>query len=186
MDLGKTILPKIKSFYFQASNLMKHIQKYAMKRLTLSLLSIQAFSFTHSPHSKDNKYNSDSYLIGIDNHASASVTNSEDDFIITPTPIDLKVKGIKGYLKSTKIGTVRWNIQDDEGCTHQFDIPGTYLVKELPLRLFSTQNVAKEMIKKDTHTKGLTCITHANKVLLKWKQYTQTIHLGTNNVHILR
>jgi hypothetical protein len=42
------------------------------------------------------------------------------------------------------------------------------------------------MIKKDTHTEGLTCITHANKVLLKWKQCTQTIHLGTNNVPILQ
>jgi hypothetical protein len=59
---GKTILPKIKSFYFQASNLMKHIQKYAITRLTSSLTSIQAFRFTHSPHFKDNKYDSDSYL----------------------------------------------------------------------------------------------------------------------------
>jgi hypothetical protein len=58
------------------------------------------------------------------------MTNPDDDFIITPTPIELKIKGIKGYLISTKIGTVRWNIQNDEGRTHQFDISVTYLVKE--------------------------------------------------------
>jgi hypothetical protein len=96
MDLGKSILPRIKSFYFQALNLMKYIQKYVMTRLSSSLTSIQAFIFTHSSHFKDNKYNSDSYLIGINNHASASITNSEDDFIITPTPIDLRIKGSKG------------------------------------------------------------------------------------------
>jgi hypothetical protein len=56
---------------------------------------------------KLNKTYPDSYLIGIDNHASATMTNSEDDFIITPPPVDLKIKGIKGYLKTTKIGTVR-------------------------------------------------------------------------------
>jgi hypothetical protein len=100
------------------------------------------------------------------------MTNTEDVFIIKPTPIDLKIKGIKGYLKSTKIVTVGWNIQDDDSCTYQFNIAGTYLVKELPLRLFSPHHVAKEMIKKDTHTEGLTCIKHTNKVLLKWKQYT--------------
>jgi hypothetical protein len=135
---------------------------------------------------KDHKYDSDSYLLGINNHASASMTNSEYDFIITPTPIDLKITEIKGYLNSTKIGMVRWNIQDDEGCTLPFDIPGTYIVKELLLRLFSPQYVAKKMIKKDTYTKGLTCVTYADKVLLKWKQYTRTIPLGSNNVPILR
>jgi hypothetical protein len=93
-----------------------------MSRLTLSLTRIHAFSFIHSPHLKDQKYDSDSYLIVIDNHVSASMTNLEGDIINTSTAIKLKIKGIKGYLKSTKIGMVRWNIQDDEGCTHQFKI----------------------------------------------------------------
>jgi hypothetical protein len=149
---GQKNTSRIKTLYSLVTNQRKHIQKYIMTRLTSSLTRIHAFSCTHAPHLKDHKYNSDSYLIEINNPASASMTNSEDDFIITPTPTGLKIKGIKGYLKSTKIGMVRWNIQDGEGCTHQFYIPGTYLVKELPLRLFSPQHLAREMNKKDTYT----------------------------------
>jgi hypothetical protein len=45
----------------------------------------------------------------------------------------VKIKGIKGYLKATRVGTVRWIIHDDEGKSHRFDIPGTYLVPDLPI-----------------------------------------------------
>ena len=136
----------------------------------------------------DNKFDSDSYLIGIDNHASASMTNSENDFIDKPTVVDLKIKGIKGHLTTSKIGTVRWIIQDDNGRNHRFDIPGTYLVPELPIRLLSPQHVAKEMMKTSTMPDNMQCITFADRVLLSWHhgKYSRTILLNQSNVPIMR
>jgi hypothetical protein len=56
---------------------------------------------------QDQNYDTKSYLIGIDNHASASMTNCESDFIDTPKLTTLPNKEIKGYLSTSKIGTVR-------------------------------------------------------------------------------
>jgi GAG-pre-integrase domain len=136
----------------------------------------------------DTKFDSDSYLIGIDNHASASMTNSESDFIEEPILVDLKIKGIKGHLTTSKVGTVRWMIQDDSGRNHRFDIPGTYLVPELPIRLLSPQHVAKEMMKKTTIPDNMQCITFADRVTLSWHhgKYSRTIPLSQSNVPILR
>jgi Fe-S cluster assembly iron-binding protein IscA len=79
---------------------------------------------TYSCHSttdmlqRDHNYDTQSYLIGIDNHASASMTNSEIDFVDTPAQVKLPIKGIKGHLSTSEIGPVRWIIQDDEGRPH--------------------------------------------------------------------
>jgi hypothetical protein len=51
--------------------------------------------------------------------------------------MNVKIKGIKGYLITAKLGTMRWRIQDDEGKSHRFDIPGTYFVPDLLIRLLS-------------------------------------------------
>ena len=115
------------------------------------------------------------------------MTNSENDFIDTPTVVDLKIKGIKGHLTTSKIGTVRWIIQDDNGRNHRFDIPGTYLVPELPIRLLSPQHVAKEMMKTSTMPDNMQCITFADRVLLSWDhgKYSCTILLNKSNVPIM-
>jgi hypothetical protein len=134
------------------------------------------------------KFDTDTYLIGIDNHASASMTNSETDFINPPVEVNLKIKGINGHLHTTKVGTVRWMIQDNNGCTHRFDIPGTYLVPNLSIQLLIPQHVAKEMMKRDNQPDSMTCITYADRVLLSWHNgtYKCTTPLGSNNVPILR
>jgi hypothetical protein len=83
---------------------------------------------------------------------------------------------------------VRWIIQDDEGRPHQFDIPGTYLVPELPIRQFSPQHAAREIFKKDNQPVSMVCTTFANRVSLTWcsGKYKRTIPLGRNNVLIVR
>ena len=115
----------------------------------LVVQQIYRFQSTTDMLQQDHNYNTQSYLIGIDNHASASMTNSEMDFVDTPAQVNLSIKGIKGHLSKSKIGTIRWIIQDDGGRPQQFDIPGTYLVPELPVRLLSLQHVAREIFKKD-------------------------------------
>jgi GAG-pre-integrase domain len=164
-----------------------------LKTKTTNLLSaLHTTTQTHNNRLNSNhtnlKFDTDSYLIGIDNYASASMANSETDFINPPIEVNLKIKGINGNLHTTKVGTVRWMIQDDNGCTHRFDIPGTYLVPDLPIRLLSPQHVAKEMMKRDNQPDSMTCITYADRVLLSWHHgtYKCTIPLGNNNVPILR
>jgi hypothetical protein len=56
---------------------------------------------------QDRNYDSQSYLIGIDNHASASMTNRETEFIDTPKQANIPIKGIKWHLTTSKIVTVR-------------------------------------------------------------------------------
>jgi hypothetical protein len=51
------------------------------------------------------------------------MTNSEKDFIDIPTKINVPIKGIEGHLFTSKVGTVRWIIQDDKGRPHRFDVP---------------------------------------------------------------
>ena len=42
------------------------------------------------------------------------------DFIEVPTPISRKIKGFTGKTTSTvHIGTIRWDIEDDQGAVHQ-------------------------------------------------------------------
>jgi hypothetical protein len=98
------------------------------------------------------------------------------------------VKGIKGHLATTKIGTVRWRIQDDNGITHRFDLSGTYYVPELPLRLLSPQHLAREIQQKDSNVDGTVCNTYSDRVTLSWQncKYTRTIPLNQSNVAIIR
>jgi hypothetical protein len=116
------------------------------------------------------------------------MTNNETDFVGPIETINLKIKGIKGYLKTTKIGTARWAIQDDQGRHHRFDIPGTYLVPDLPMRLLSPQHLAREMSKVDKEPDGTACHTYSDRVLLTWHhgKYCRTIALGKINVPVIR
>jgi hypothetical protein len=115
------------------------------------------------------------------------MTNSEEDFIKIPKTVEIKIKVIKGYLKTLKIGTVRCLIQDDDGRAHQFDIPGTYLVHNLPICLLSSQHVTKKMMTNSKDPEIMKCSIYANKVLLTCYsgKYERTIIFSLNNVLIL-
>jgi hypothetical protein len=147
------------------------------------------FQANHSTHNTTGlQYDTDSFLLGIDNHASASMTNTEDDFVGPTKTVDIKIKGIKGYLSTAKVGTVRWTLQDDQGRNHQFNIPGTYLVPDLPIRLLSPQHLAQEMFKISNEPDGTACHTYSDRVVLTWNhgKYCQTITLDKANVPIIR
>jgi hypothetical protein len=100
----------------------------------------------------------------------------------------VKIKGIKGYLNITKVGTVRWRIQNDEGKSHRFDIPGTYLVPDLPIWLLSPQHLAKEMTRVDKEPDWTACNTYSDRVILSWQhgKYKRTVRLGKISVHLFR
>jgi len=96
----------------------------------------QQINNTHRNNSWKGRHNTifdiDSKTIGIDNRCSACISHDKEDFI--QESIKEKNKQIIGFggKKHGNInqGTIKWNIKDDEGCTHQFIIENSYLVPE--------------------------------------------------------
>jgi hypothetical protein len=66
----------------------------------------------------DHRYDSDSFLIAIDNCSSRCITNSLDDYIGQPTKVNVRVSGIGGAVTANYKGTVKWSIEDDDGRVH--------------------------------------------------------------------
>ena len=136
----------------------------------------------------DHSYDSDSYQLGIDNHASYSMTNNQADFIDTPVKVRVRIKGINGNVVSALRGTVKWSIEDDDGVSHTLIIPGTYYLPMLPLRLLSPQHLAQALRPQETMRDGTYCLTFANRLQMVWqdRKYTRTVPLTTANVGIIR
>jgi hypothetical protein len=90
------------------------------------------------------RFDSDSFLIGIDCHASCCMPN-------TPHLIeDLKlmkigeVEGIKQGLVIRGIGTFKFKIEDDDGRTHKINVPNTLFLPDLRRCLLSPQHWVQE------------------------------------------
>jgi hypothetical protein len=59
----------------------------------------------------------DSFMIGLDNHATCCMENNVHNFVtkLTPTP-NIRVRGVGNQLMEAKgKGTVLWKIEDDNG-----------------------------------------------------------------------
>jgi hypothetical protein len=86
-------------------------------------------------------YETDSFPIMLDNRASKCLTNVLADFIHTPNPTNVRIKGISGTrVPATYIGTVKWTFEDDD---HDLILPGTYFSPEVPGRILSLQHWAQ-------------------------------------------
>ena len=96
---------------------------------------------------QDHRYDTDSYNIGIDNHASYCMSNAKADFTGPLRKARVRIKGVGGNLNSVMLGTLRWTIQTDAGKKVQVTIPNLYYVPVLPIRLLSPQHLAQEMAK---------------------------------------
>jgi hypothetical protein len=60
---------------------------------------------------QDNKFGTDIYFIGVDNYASLSMTNSEQDFTGTTKAVDFQIKGIEGYLSIKRLALQNGDVQ---------------------------------------------------------------------------
>ena len=158
------------------------------RRITAFTAELYCSSSITAKTHDDHRYDTDSFQIGIDNHASYCMTTSKSDFIATPTPIDLSVKGISGGLRSAYKGTVLWPITDDEGKRHDLKIPNTYLVEGLPIRLLSPQHLAQVMKSNERTKLGTYCVTTRDRVILTWndRRHQRTVSLNGSNVAVIR
>lgn len=138
--------------------------------------------------SMDHSYDTDSFQIGIDNHASYCMTNNKEDFVGGMVKAKARVKGIGGNMHSVYKGTVQWAIETDSGERVTLRIPNSYYVPGLPIRLLSPQHLAQEMARLETKKYGTSCITLVDALILTWfdHQYTRTVPLNESNVAVLR
>ena len=86
---------------------------------------IEAMSATKKPERSRMVFDTDSFDILIDNCCSHTLTNSLNDFIEPPVKSSVKVKGYNGSTNSTRVGTVKWKLKDDNGKIHNFILPNT-------------------------------------------------------------
>ena len=138
-------------------------------------------STTPTPHRVH--FDSDSYDIFVDNCCSKSITNCLDDFLEPPRPSNLLIKGFNGATATTKVGTVQWPLQDDEGRVHKITLPHTYYSKHAEHRLLSPQHWAQIA----NQGRGTRCITYHDSILLIWGngKYRKTVPLSPSNVGVM-
>ena len=100
------------------------------------------------------QWNADSSPVGVDNRASACISNVKADFEDDLEPVQRKVKTFNGtYHGQVYQGTLRWSVLDTQGRTHHWCIPNSYYIPEGGMRLFSPQHWAQERLKQGIEMK---------------------------------
>jgi hypothetical protein len=130
-------------------------------------------------------YDSESFVLAIDNCSTRSITNNMTDFVSPPRAVNVKVQGIAGVCAATYVGTVCWRIKDDYGVVHEWLIPNTYYNVSSPYRLLSPQHWAQERKEK----RGSKCTTYFDAVELFWEscRHMRSIPLDSrSNIALIR
>jgi hypothetical protein len=87
---------------------------------------VHAYASPTAPDDPIRTYDSDSKVILVDNCCTTSITNDMNDFILPPRPTRTKVEGYNGIATATQVGTIKWQIADNQGKVHTIMLPNTY------------------------------------------------------------
>jgi GAG-pre-integrase domain len=175
----------IKPYRSVSTNLEAALAKVRQPKSGQLMAMVASHKSPHDGH----RYDSDSKLMAIDNCCSKCITNDVNDFIEPPMKVNVRVHGVGGTVTAKLCGTVRWEIEDDDGVEHQQIIPGTYYNPDSEYKLYSPQHVAQ--VANDHYPKphGTWCATYHDSVVLQWnqRQFTRTVQLDrTKNVALMR
>jgi hypothetical protein len=96
-------------------------------------------------HTRTVRFDSDSYSIGINTHASRCMVNAPHLFDDLKLGEVGKVEGIKSGLDIKGIGTFKFKIKDNNGKLHKIKIPNSLYVPELKRCLLSPQHWVQEV-----------------------------------------
>jgi hypothetical protein len=97
----------------------------------------------------------DSRTIGIDNRASACMSDDITDFSGPLVPTNRVVKGFAGHrTANVQKGTIVWQWEDDSGKVSTHCIPNSYYVPDGQVRLLSPQHWASTLPKAKRPSKG--------------------------------
>jgi hypothetical protein len=124
-------------------------------------------------------FDTDSFLMALDNCSSFCLTNNLRDFIGTPRKVKKDLLGI-GKMRVCYEGTVMWSFEDDDGVVHDWPIPNTNYSPDIPVCLFSPQHWAQ--VNRDKHAYS---VTDADKITLIWDGHIRTVPLNSSNVGFL-
>lgn len=136
----------------------------------------------------DVTFDSDSFIIGIDNHSSRVMSNDRrhfkgpirklsKQFVITPAG-NLAIKGE---------GIVEWPITDDDGRVHKLRFHAQY-VPGLPICLLPPQCWSQQAKDNFPTANGTLAIDTADACILYWKQrrYKKTVPWNPNGMNVAR
>ena len=91
------------------------------------------------------RFDSDSFIIGVDNNAFKTIYNHISCFIRNFWSLPHKhIKGISGQISIKGQVTVRYNIEDDEGKVNTLDIKDAIYVPKSPLYILCPQNWSQQ------------------------------------------
>ena len=143
--------------YTAAKSAGKHYGYTKMTPFTKALLlfSMMAFSTkVGAAKYKQASFDTDSKAVGVDNRASACISNDIADFIYPLQECNRIIKSFDG-IKTRKVmrGTILWRWCDDLGLIHKFIIPNSYYIPEGGCRLLSPQHWAKTQSNGKDYTK---------------------------------
>jgi hypothetical protein len=93
---------------------------------------------------RDVRFDSNSYPIGIDTHASRCMVNAPHLFEDLKLGEVGEVEGIKSGLDIKGTGTFKFKIKDNNGMLHEIKIPNSLYVPELKRCLLSPQHWVQE------------------------------------------
>ena len=117
------------------------------------------------------------------------MSNKLSDFITELKPAKkYKVKGAGDNLQVKGVGTIKWQIADDNGTSHDIYIQNALYVPDLPISLLSPQHWAKQAKDDKPMKDGTWCVTYASYCVLYWDQrrYSNTVphDLITNTIRL--
>ena len=124
-------------------------------------------------------YDSDSALIGVDNRATACLTDLKSDVVPgTLRRTNTRVKVFGGiYSGEVYRCTIRWDFLDHRGRRHTFTLPNSYYIPEGGMRLLSPQHWSQELMKQSIRNRKRPprLITDNKQMTLLWDNHESSL-----------
>ena len=103
------------------------------RRKYYNYLMAMSSSDSKDPDEQALSWDSDSFVIGIDQHTSAPISNDKRHFVEVQES-NAKVVGVDGVPRGIAAGKgiLIWFVEDDEGIIHKWVIPNAYYILNVP------------------------------------------------------
>ena len=132
--------------------------------------SLRAYTRRFGLRYPEIKFDSNSFRIRVDNHATACLTPSLEDLIGPVTPSQMTIKGITAGLSVKGRGTICWNIQNDTGQKYQIMINDALYIPQLDMQLLLLQHWSQDAKDNFPDKRGTWCGIFDDACEIYWDQ----------------
>jgi len=149
-------------------------------------IKLYAYNAQHAPGQRQNRpqdaiFDSDSFLIQVDNGASRSISNDRSHFesiepldkddptiVLGPTGEESPIKGK---------GTIKWKIEDDDGVVHTIKLKNSLYVPNFTNCLLCTQHWSQVTNDHFPQREGTWQASYSDTIVMYWDQrrYKRTV-----------